>query len=102
MSIFKYAIVASMLATMLVSCASKKAYYEQVGGDPRIDFIEFMNDSVVRYMGPGGIEQHCKYVCKGNQIVIYITPMVTANLYKIDGNTIQGEVPFFEGTWKKK
>lgn len=102
MNIFKYAIVASMLATMLVSCASKKAYYEQVGGDPRIDFIEFMNDSVVRYMGPGGIEQHCKYVSKGNQIVIYIAPMVTANLYKIDGNTIQGEVPFFEGTWKKK
>ena len=89
--------------TLLMACKQQKsAYYELVGGDVHVDFIEFMNDSVARYIGPEGMEHQTLYAEKGNDITIQIAPLVEATLKRIDNNTLEGRPPFFEGTWKKR
>lgn len=88
---------------LLPSCSKpQSAYYEKIDGEPQIDFIEFMNDSVVRYIAPGPLEMRSKYTEANGVITVYVAPLSTAKLTRIDGNTLQGSVPFFEGTWKRK
>ncbi|MDO5447126.1 MAG: hypothetical protein Q4F34_05050 [Prevotellaceae bacterium] len=78
------------------------AFYELAGGDANFDFIDFMNDSVVRYIGPEGMEHHSLYVDNGKEITIKIATLVDATLTRIDANTLQGTPPFFQGTWNKR
>ena len=88
---------------LLPSCSKpQSAYYEKIDGEPQIDFIEFMNDSVVRYIAPGPLEMRSKYTEANGVITVYVAPLSTAKLTRIDGNTLQGSVPFFEGIWKRK
>ena len=35
-------------------------------------------------------------------IVVHISPFSDTHFVRLDARTLEGEVPFFEGTWKKK
>ena len=99
----KTTLISMLCGVLLTACNKPKhAYYELENGDPHIDFIEFVNDSVVRYIGPEGMEHQDLYVEQDNEIKIEITPLVKVTLKRIDANTLKGIPPFFEGTWKKK
>lgn len=86
----------------LAGCSEGIERYEQVGGDPNVDFIEFVNDSTVHFMAPGMISTNSKYTEEKGEITIFIAPMVQARLHRLDSKTLQGEVPFFEGKWIRK
>ena len=95
-------LAACLTLTACVSMTPKQGnYYELVGGDNRIDFIDFINDSTVRFMAPGHIEKICPYTKEGNRIRICVSPLVIVDVLQADDETIQGTPPFFEGTWKK-
>ncbi|MBO4590747.1 MAG: hypothetical protein J5698_07235 [Bacteroidaceae bacterium] len=91
------------LALALLSClnGSDKEYYELVGGNPDIDFLEFLGDSTCLFVAPGPVEMTCPYVEKDGVITVSVIGFVKGKLYREDKNTLRGEAPFFEGTWKK-
>lgn len=87
----------------LSSCANSrgKEYYELVGGNPDIDYLEFLDDSTCLFIAPGPVEMTCPYVEKDGVITVNVIGFVKGRLVRKDKNTLQGEAPFFEGTWKK-
>ena len=91
-----------LMVIALTACSEGIERYEQVGGDPKVDFIEFVNDSTVHFMAPGMISTNSKYTEEKGEITIFIAPMVQARLHRLDSKTLQGEVPFFEGKWIRK
>lgn len=77
--------------------------YELVGGDPKIDFIEFIgNDSCV-FVAPGPLlmRQHYSVDSVGCYTVHVIDNLV-GHLYRKGPDTLVGDPPFFEGTWVLK
>lgn len=97
-----YLVLFCLISLAISSCKeSSYAYYEQEGGDPRIDFVEFLNDSTLHWIGPGGIHMKSFYFEKDGVITVDIGSISQGRLHRIDKNTLEGEIPFFEGTWKK-
>lgn len=82
----------------------KITHYELVGGNPEIDYLDFLNDTMCRFVAPGSLTMTSRYSKLGDTYVIQISPLVNARLYKVDDKTLQGEPPFFDGVWviKKK
>lgn len=101
----KKLLFALLFATLLtaVGCnRSNVVRYELVDGDPTVDYIEFLNDSVCRYVAPGPITLVSPYTVEGEVLTVHINGVIKANLYQFEKNQLVGEAPFFEGVWKKK
>lgn len=92
------------LCLALTSCGrSDVDYYLLEGGDPQIDWVGFCRDSVLLWMGPGMVPESSRYeVRPDGVIVVHISPFSDTHFVRLDARTLEGEVPFFEGTWKKK
>lgn len=98
----RYYILALISLAFLSSCKPSAEYYLLEGGEAEIDWIEFVNDSTLRWVGPGPLQLESLYEEdeQGN-IVVYVAPFSKGYMTRIDSKTIEGQVPFFEGTWKK-
>ena len=93
--------LAAAMMFVFVSCVHDKEYYELVGGDPDIDYLEFLSDSTCLFIAPGPVEMVCPYTEKDGVITINVVGFVKGKLTRLDRKTLKGEAPFFEGTWKK-
>lgn len=95
-------ILGLLLVLAASSCRPSAEYYVLEGGDPNIDWFEFVNDSTINWVGPGPLSLQSIYEedSEGN-IVVYVAPYSKGYMKRIDSRTIEGQVPFFEGTWKK-
>ncbi|NDW11448.1 hypothetical protein D0T50_00910 [Bacteroides sp. 214] len=80
----------------------KSQHYELVGGTPEIDYIDFLNDTLCRYVVPGPLTFTTRYTQEGDTYIIHINSTIKARLYKTDEGNLRGEAPFFEGIWVKK
>lgn len=91
------------LALLVVSCnGDKSEYYFLQGGDPAVDWFEFASDSTILWVGPGGVSEQSRYEeNETGEIVVHTAPFSVGRMRRVDGKTIEGEPPFFEGTWKK-
>ena len=75
------------LFLLIAGCKQQKSIrYELVDGNPQIDYIDFLNDTL------------CHYTKEGDIYIIQINDIVSARLYKEEGK-LRGEAPFFEGIW---
>ena len=91
------------MAVSSTSCSrSGRGYYELEGGDKSIDWIEFANDSTIRWVAPGKLAMESIYEEEDGVITVYVAPFSKGTLHRVDSYTLVGEVPFFEGTWKRK
>jgi len=101
-----FTLVLFIIGCTLCSChrsSGNTSRYELVGGDPQIDFIEFIgNDSCV-FVAPGPLlmRQHYSVDSTGCYTVHVIDNLV-GHLYRKSANTLEGDPPFFEGTWVLK
>ena len=89
---------------LLLSACSKgiTGYFELEGGVKSIDFLEFVSDSTCRFIAPGSMEMVCPYeIVDDSYIVVHVAPMSVGVLNIVNDKTLEGQVPFFEGTWKK-
>lgn len=77
-------------------------HYELVGGNPEIDYIDFLNDTLCRFVAPGPLPMTCRYTKQDQMYLIQINDLVTARLYSLSDDKLQGEVPFFDGIWVRK
>jgi hypothetical protein len=91
------------LALLFASCSGDKPeYYLLQGGDPAVDWFEFASDSTILWVGPGGVSEQSRYEeNEAGEIVVYTAPFSVGRMHRVDGKTIEGEPPFFEGTWKR-
>ena len=91
------------LALLVVSCNGDKSEYDFLqGGDPAVDWFEFASDSTILWVGPGGVSEQSRYEeNETGEIVVHTAPFSVGRMRRVDGKTIEGEPPFFEGTWKK-
>lgn len=95
-------VLISLVTVLCLAACSRPdgSYYKLEGGDDAIDWIEFVNDSTLRWVGPGPrlLESRCARV--DTVIVVETAPLSRGFLFlKADG-TLEGQPPFFEGTWK--
>lgn len=103
MKIFKLFICFLVLFVLVAGCKQQKAIrYELVDGNPEIDYIDFLNDTLCRFVAPGPLILTCHYAKQGNTYIIQINNIVSARLCKIEEGKLQGEPPFFEGIWTVK
>ena len=92
-----------MSALLLTACRGKKAeYYELVGGDPKVDYLELVNDSVIRFVSPSLMEVDCPYTYHEGLYDVRIMGISHGRLHRIDADHLQGEPPFFEGEWERR
>lgn len=77
----------------------KTIRYELVDGNPQIDYIDFLNDTLCRFVAPGPLVLTSHYTKKGDIYIIQINDIVSARLYKTEEGKLRGEAPFFEGIW---
>ncbi len=88
------------LSLSTAGCKQQKAIrYELAGGNPQIDYIDFLNDTLCRYVAPGPLVLTSRYTQEGDAYIIHITDMVSARLQKTEDGKLRGEPPFFDGTW---
>ena len=72
------------LFLLIAGCKQQKTIrYELVDGNPQIDYIDFLNDTLCRFIAPGPL----------------VNDIVSARLYKTKEGKLRGEAPFFEGIW---
>lgn len=94
------------LLSLMVGCKQhpKITHYELVGGNPQIDYLDFLNDTMCKFVAPGLLTITSHYSKQKDTYVIQVSPLIKARLYKVDNKTLQGEPPFFDGIWviKKK
>lgn len=83
------------------ACSNGREYYELVGGDADIDYLEFLSDSTCLFVAPGPVEMVCPYSEKDGVITVRVVGFVNGRLIRQDKQTLKGEAPFFEGIWKK-
>lgn len=99
-------IALSLLAAtllLLVGCnRSGVVRYELIDGNPEIDYIEFLNDSLCRFVTPGPLTMVSPYTVSGDTYTVHIHGMIEAKLYKYERGKLVGEAPFFEGVWEKQ
>ncbi len=93
---------AALLLCMTGCNRNKIVRYELVGGDPEIDYIEFLNDSLCRFVAPGQLTLHSPYTRQGETYTVIIHGMIEARLHDYEPDKLIGEPPFFEGVWEKK
>lgn len=93
-----------VLLAFIAGCSgsSNVRHYELMGGDPKIDYIDFLNDSLCEYIVPGPLTLTSKYRKDGDYYTIYINDYIKAQLKVVDETTLKGEPPFFDGLWVKK
>lgn len=92
-----------LLLLFFASCTSRKAeYYELVGGDPTVDYLELVNDSVIRFVSPSLMEIDCPYTCVDGEYVVQVLGLSRGYLHRVDQDHLQGEAPFFEGLWERR
>ena len=77
----------------------KTIRYELVDGNPQIDYIDFLNDTLCRFVAPGPLVLTSHYTKEGDIYIIQINDIVSARLYKTEEGKLRGEAPFFEGIW---
>ena len=63
-----------------------------------IHYIDFLNDTLCRFVAPGPLVLTSHYTKEGDIYIIQINDIVSARLYKEEGK-LRGEAPFFEGIW---
>lgn len=91
------------LAVVLCLAACSRpdgTYYELAGGDKAVDWIEFVGDNTLRWMGPGSQIIESSYVEVDSIIVVETAPLSRGFLRRQPDGTLTGEEPFFEGVWK--
>lgn len=96
-------LVFSLVVVLCLTAACSRpdgTYYELVGGDREVDWIEFLNDSTMRWMGPGPRVIESPFVEKDGLIVVETAPMSSGFLMRMPDGSLRGEAPFFEGNWK--
>lgn len=76
--------------------------YELVDGNPEVDFLEILNDSLCRYTVPGPLTVVGPYTKLGDTYTLIINGVVEARLHKFERGKLIGEPPFFDGVWEKK
>lgn len=92
-----------MLMLCLSCTENGSRIYLLEGGDKDVDVLEFVDDSTLRWMAPGSQQMVSNYKeSEDGLIVVYVAPFSLGTLHRVDAKTIQGDVPFFEGTWKVK
>ena len=96
------------LFLLIAGCKQQKTIrYELVDGNPQIDYIDFLNDTLCRFVAPGPLVltshyrlfQKSHYTKEGDIYIIQINDIVSARLYKTKEGKLRGEAPFFEGIW---
>lgn len=88
------------LFLLIAGCKQQKSIrYELVDGNPQIDYIDFLNDTLCRFIAPGPLVLTSHYTKKGDIYIIQINDIVSARLYKTEEGKLRGEAPFFEGIW---
>ena len=100
----KFTLSLLVLLTLLLvgGNRNKIVRYELIGGDPEIDYIEFLNDSLCRFVAPGPLTLVTPYVRQGETYTVIIHGMIEARLHDYEPDKLIGEPPFFEGVWEKK
>lgn len=89
-----------VLFVLATGCKQQKIiHYELVDGNPEIDYIDFLNDTLCRFVAPGPITMTSHYTKQGNTYIIQINSIVNARLHQTEAGKLRGEPPFFEGTW---
>lgn len=101
-----YTLLLLLIAGTFSACrksSNNTIRYELVGGDPKIDFIEFIgNDSCV-FVAPGPLLMRQHYsVDSAGCYTVHVIENLVGHLYRKDATTLLGDPPFFEGTWVKK
>lgn len=76
--------------------------YELIGGDPEIDYLEFLNDSMCRFVAPGPLTLVSPYTKHDDTYTILIHGTVEARLHTYERGKLIGEPPFFDGVWEKQ
>jgi len=96
-------VAVATLALLLSACSgSGTQRYLLEGGDPEVDWVEFAPDSTVLWVAPGGVLERSPYEEGADgTILVHVAPFSSGRLHRVDSRTLRGEVPFFEGTWKK-
>ena len=96
------------LFLLIAGCKQQKTIrYELVDGNPQIDYIDFLNDTLCRFVAPGPLVLTSHYTKEGDIYIIQINDIVSARLYKTEEGKLykteegklRGEAPFFEGIW---
>lgn len=96
-NIFTYFITLFLLIT---GCKQQKIIrYELINGNSQIDYIDFLNDTLCRFVAPGPVVLTTRYTKQKNTYIIHINSIVNTRLYKKEEGKLQGEPPFFEGIW---
>lgn len=80
------------------------AFYELVGGDPTVDYLELMGDTACRYCVPGSLEvvTPCHVDEATGVITVDVAGFVKGYLLRVNADTLIGRAPFFEGVWVAK
>ena len=90
------------LAVILCLAACSRpdgTYYELVGGDDTIDWIEFVDDTTLRWVGPGPRLMESRYVEVDSIRVVETAPLSRGFIRRQPDGSLTGEQPFFEGVW---
>lgn len=95
-------LVATMVLLLTGCNRSGVVRYELIGGDPEIDYIEFLDDSTCRFVAPGPLTLVAPYTKQGDHYTVFINGLVEAKLHHYERNKLIGDAPFFEGIWAKK
>lgn len=85
------------LFLLIAGCKQQKTIrYELVDGNPQIDYIDFLNDTLCRFVAPGPLVLTSHYTKKGDIYIIQINDIVSARLYKTEEGKLRGEAPFLK------
>ena len=90
------------LAAALCLCACNRpdgSFYKLVGGDDSIDWIQFINDSTLRWVGPGPRLLESTFFESDSVIVVQAAPLSRGFLRRLPDGSLLGVPPFFEGRW---
>ena len=88
------------LVLCLAACSRPQgSCYKLVGGDDAIDWIEFVNDSTLKWVGPGPRLLESFYTEVDSVIVVEAAPLSRGYLRRMPDGTLLGAQPFFEGRW---
>ena len=83
------------LFLLIAGCKQQKTIrYELVDGNPQIDYIDFLNDTLCRFVAPGPLVLTSHYTKEGDIYIIQINDIVSARLYKTEEGKLRGEAPF--------
>lgn len=94
-----------LFLTSFSSCrvGSDRERYELVGGDGKLDVIEFYAQDSCRFVAPGPVLLHRTYSQDSlGRIAINIYDGLYGYMIRISPDTLVGVEPFFDGIWVKQ